>query len=207
VAKRAGRAYGRHVTRTRAIAAALVACALAPPASASATCEPQHDWGLNVADYQRRVVELVNAYRASMSPPRQPLRVSRSLTRSAVWKSRHMSFHHYFTHDDPAPPVARGPNERAAACGYPEAIGENIAWNYPTPESVMQGWLESPGHRANIERSSYTVIGVGIVNGYWTQNFGNLDDSGNALPVANPDAADAVEDAAAPSRSPRTAAR
>jgi hypothetical protein len=146
------------------------------------------------------VVELVNQHRASLSPPAPPLAVSRSLTRSAVWKSRHMAAYGYFDHDDPAPPVARDPHQRAAACGYPTGIGENIAYNQRTPEAVMAAWLNSSGHRQNIENSSYRVIGVGVVALRWTQNFGREDDSGNALPVAGADAADAVEDEAAPVR-------
>jgi uncharacterized protein YkwD len=187
------------VPRPRAIAVALIACALLAPASAAATCEPQHDWGPNDPAFQKRVVELVNEHRASKGLA--PLAVSRSLTRSAVWKSRHMAHFVYFEHNDPAPPVARNPHERAFTCGYPVAsIGENIAYNQLSPESVMFGWLNSPGHRANIEHPSYRVIGVGSVGLRWTQNFGFEDDSGNAAPVANPDVIDAVEDVAVPVR-------
>ena len=53
--------------------------------------------------------------------------------------------------------------------------GENIAWGQRTPEAVMQAWMNSSGHRANILNARYTSIGVGyyVVNGtpYWTQLF------------------------------------
>ena len=51
--------------------------------------------------------------------------------------------------------------------------GENIAKGQKTAESVMKGWMNSSGHRANILNPSYTQIGVGYVaNGhYWTQMF------------------------------------
>lgn len=53
--------------------------------------------------------------------------------------------------------------------------GENIAWGQRTPEAVMQAWMNSSGHRANILNAGYTSIGVGyyVVNGtpYWTQLF------------------------------------
>lgn len=54
--------------------------------------------------------------------------------------------------------------------------GENIAYGQKTPEQVMQGWMNSPGHRANIMNKNYTKIGVGYyqnANGvnYWTQLF------------------------------------
>ena len=62
--------------------------------------------------------------------------------------------------------------------------GENIAMGYEDPDAVMEGWMNSPGHRANILRESTQVIGVGCheENGrlYWVQLFG-LDDLWGAL--------------------------
>ena len=54
--------------------------------------------------------------------------------------------------------------------------GENIAWGQKTPEAVMNAWMNSPGHRANILNRSFTGIGVGYQQnsrgvGYWTQLF------------------------------------
>lgn len=53
--------------------------------------------------------------------------------------------------------------------------GENIAWGQRTPEAVVQAWMNSAGHRANILNASYTTIGVGyyVVNNtpYWVQLF------------------------------------
>ena len=53
--------------------------------------------------------------------------------------------------------------------------GENIAMGYDTPEAVMEGWMNSTGHRENILKSEFTTIGVGCYeyNGrfYWTQIF------------------------------------
>lgn len=54
--------------------------------------------------------------------------------------------------------------------------GENVAWNQRTPEAVVTAWMNSPGHRANILRSSFKSIGVSMVssNGpYWCQQFGS----------------------------------
>jgi len=56
------------------------------------------------------------------------------------------------------------------------AAGENIAYGQRTPAEVMKGWMNSPGHRANILSPSYTHIGIGLAktrNGvnYWTQMF------------------------------------
>ncbi len=54
--------------------------------------------------------------------------------------------------------------------------GENIAMGYTSPESVVTGWMNSPGHRANILNASFTTLGVGVYQGadgtlYWSQEF------------------------------------
>ena len=56
------------------------------------------------------------------------------------------------------------------------SCGENIAWGQKTPEQVMEGWMNSAGHRANILNASYTEIGVGFYQNasgvnYWSQLF------------------------------------
>ena len=66
----------------------------------------------------------------------------------------------YFDHYTPE---GLGPGDRIDQAGYEgSAWGENIAWGYPTPEAVVAGWMNSPGHRANILRDEYTHLGVGI---------------------------------------------
>ena len=55
----------------------------------------------------------------------------------------------------------------------------------------MTAWLNSSGHRANIENASYRAIGIGVArasNGtyYWTQNFGTLADGGTRLRLRRP---------------------
>lgn len=54
-------------------------------------------------------------------------------------------------------------------------VGENIAWGQRTPKEVMDGWMNSSGHMANILNSSYTKIGVGVYESggrlYWVQLF------------------------------------
>lgn len=63
---------------------------------------------------------------------------------------------------------------REAGISY-RGAGENIAYGQRTPAAVMQDWLNSPGHRANILKASYTKIGVGyvVIGGvpYWSQFF------------------------------------
>ena len=61
------------------------------------------------------------------------------------------------------------------------AGGENIAFGYSTVSSVMKGWMNSPGHKANI-LGEYTHLGVGYYKGYWVQQF-----------VTNPNIGETVE--------------
>ena len=55
--------------------------------------------------------------------------------------------------------------------------GENIAVNYQSPESVMTGWMNSSGHRANILSTNFKSIGIGCFKSnsvyYWVQSFSN----------------------------------
>lgn len=64
-----------------------------------------------------------------------------------------------------------------ASDGYLE-LGENIASGYTSAEKVMDGWMNSEGHRANILKTSYTNIGIGYVtangNQYYVQLFGTV---------------------------------
>ena len=72
--------------------------------------------------------------------------------------------------------------ERIVANGYSNyySIGENIAGGQRSLTQVMHDWMASPGHCANIMKSTYTEVGVAIVINenstyqvYWTQNFGS----------------------------------
>jgi uncharacterized protein YkwD len=177
----------KQMIRLLALSVALVSAAGAAPAASVAVvgnCTPEATWGTVNSSYASQVVTLVNNHRTAMGL--NALKVSPTLTNAAVWKSRHMAYYGYMQHDDPAPPIARTVSQRLAACGYPSSTsgwGENIAYGYQSPTAVMNGWLNSSGHKANIENSSYRTIGVGVAsnsNGtlYWTQDFGTFDDSG-----------------------------
>ncbi|HEX9259634.1 MAG TPA: CAP domain-containing protein [Acidimicrobiales bacterium] len=56
-------------------------------------------------------------------------------------------------------------------------VGENVAWNFSSPSSVMTAWMNSAGHRANIVNPAFTHVGFGLTNFgngyYWTQDFGH----------------------------------
>ncbi len=72
-----------------------------------------------------------------------------------------------------------------------QTTGENIAYGYDSPEAVMNGWMNSEGHRANILNAGFDSVGIGIVshNGvlYWTQIFtGGTEYDGEYYRIENP---------------------
>ena len=77
----------------------------------------------------------------------------------------------YFAHNSP---TYGTPFQMMKAFGLSyRTAGENIARGYATPQAVVNGWMNSSGHRANILNAGYTQIGVGYVaqGNYWTQMF------------------------------------
>ena len=90
---------------------------------------------------------------------------------SAREKSADMSKNKYFSHTSP---TLGSPFDQMKANGIQyKAAAENIAMGQRTAAEVVKGWMESPGHRANIMNGTYTHIGIGYdANGnYWTQQF------------------------------------
>ncbi|MFI8091109.1 CAP domain-containing protein [Streptomyces sp. NPDC086080] len=119
------------------------------------------------------VVDLTNRERARAGLPllsRDPL-----LTAAAQAHSADMVARDFYSHT--APDGSR-PWDRAAAAGSARrTVGENIACGQRSPAEVVEGWMNSPGHRANILKADFTHIGVGFAGGgragtYWTQLFG-----------------------------------
>ena len=99
------------------------------------------------------------------------MRIDAKLTAAAAGHSRDMVDRDYFSHTSPD---GKGPGDRAVAAGYQRWSGENIAAGYPTPAAVVQGWMDSPGHRANILncQSKATGVGYDARANMWTQMFG-----------------------------------
>ncbi|MET9346419.1 CAP domain-containing protein [Streptomyces termitum] len=118
-----------------------------------------------------QVIALVNAERAKAGCG--PLTANATLTRAAQGHSDDMAARDFFDHTNPD---GDGPGERVTAAGYPwTTYGENIAMGQTTPEQVMEGWMNSQGHRENILNCSFKEIGVGVQKDggpYWTQVFG-----------------------------------
>lgn len=131
--------------------------------------KPGQGQSSSVSALERRVVELVNAERAAHGLP--ALELSESLCDGARMKSRDMAANGYFSHESP---TYGSPFDMMRALGISyRSAGENIAMGYSSAEAVVNGWMNSEGHRANILSASYTRIGVGYVadGNYWTQWF------------------------------------
>ncbi len=123
----------------------------------------------SVSSYETEVVRLVNAERAKHGLA--PLSHNWELSRVARYKSQDMADKGYFTHNSP---TFGSPFDMMKAFGISyRTAGENIAKGQKSPAAVVNAWMNSSGHRANILNSSYTQIGVGYVaNGnHWTQMF------------------------------------
>ncbi|MCU0501377.1 MAG: CAP domain-containing protein [Anaerolineae bacterium] len=132
-----------------------------------------------VHPYATRVVELVNQARAKEGCA--PLAMNAALNNAALRHSEDMARNDFFSHTGSD---GSSPWDRMEREGYQwSRAGENIAIGYVTPEDVMDGWMNSAGHRANILNCNFRDIGVGYAylandsgqvnyRHYWTQDFG-----------------------------------
>lgn len=126
----------------------------------------------NIGAYQQQVVDLVNKERAAVGLP--ALKVNNKLASVAEKKAEDMRDRNYFSHTSP---TYGSPFDMMRQFGVSySSAGENIAKGQKSPQSVMNGWMNSQGHKDNILNSSYTEIGVGYVtdsngNTYWVQMF------------------------------------
>ena len=128
---------------------------------------PQQD--SSVLAFEKEVIRLVNEERAEYGL--KALSENWQLSRVARYKSQDMADNHYFSHTSP---TYGSPFQMIRAFGLTfRSAGENIAYGQRTPQAVVNAWMRSSGHRANILNASYTQIGVGYVSDghYWTQMF------------------------------------
>ncbi|MYV68841.1 RNA polymerase, partial [Streptomyces sp. SID2131] len=140
-----------------------------PTAPSSPTATKQDSGHTSV---EEQVIALVNAERAKEGCG--PVTGNSLLARAAQGHSDDMAARDFFDHTNPD---GAGPGERVTATGYGwSTYGENIAMGQRTAEQVMESWMNSPGHRANILNCSFKELGVGLHTGdggpYWTQVFG-----------------------------------
>ena len=126
----------------------------------------------NAASYEQQVLDLVNEQRASYGLA--PLSYSKELEAVAYAHSKDMAQNNYFIHTNLS---GQSPFDRMRSAGISyRSAAENIAAGQKTPQEVVNAWMNSEGHRANILNSSVTKMGVGIYSGgsygtYWTQLF------------------------------------
>lgn len=136
-----------------------------------------------------RLIEVVNRVRWEQGRL-PPLKVDPTLERAALGHSQDMAEYDFFGHDGVD---MSSPWDRIEAQGYETwfILGENIASGYRTPEEVVQAWLDSPNHRANMLNEEMREAGVGYVfeeddlypgetwgyQHYWTLDMGARWDS------------------------------
>jgi uncharacterized protein YkwD len=154
---------------------------------AGAYCEAVADWDPEWVQFEEEVLLLVNEFRSEPADcgvegqfaAAGPLTMDPILRCSARLHSADMFTNDYFAHDNED---GLDPFERMDLAGFQGGGGgENIALGQQTPEEVMQAWMDSDGHCANVMRGAFTTIGIGYHPGagqrglgsnYWTQNFG-----------------------------------
>jgi uncharacterized protein YkwD len=172
----------------------------------------------NVATVAEATLCLLNAERTDRGL--SALRLNRDLQRAAISHGGDMVVHGYFSHSGRD---GSQPAERIRAVGYLSSggawrIGENLAWgtgDLATPKAIMNAWMNSAGHRANILQPAYREIGFGVVAGNpasrdtggatYVTEFGVVDRPLQAAAKRAPGAAE--RRAAARARSRRARAR
>lgn len=129
--------------------------------------------------FVQEVLNLTNQFRASNGLA--ALTIDFKLLKAAQQYSQDMALHDFFSHVGKDGSTAQ---TRALSVGYESGyVGENIAAGYTTPKAVVDGWIASSSHRANLLNPSYNEIGVGYYflqndtgsinyGSYWTQVFG-----------------------------------
>lgn len=123
----------------------------------------------SLSAYESEVVRLVNEIRSQNGLP--SLKTDWELARVARIKSQDMADKGYFSHTSP---TYGSPFDMMKNFGISyKSAGENIAKGQRSAQAVVNAWMNSSGHRANILNSSYTHIGVGYSSkgNLWTQMF------------------------------------
>jgi uncharacterized protein YkwD len=140
----------------------------------------------NLPDFQASLLARINQVRASgancgsdgVFGAAAPLTWNDKLAAAAEGHSKDMAAKNYFSHTSAD---GRTLGDRVNATGYAwTSLGENIAAGYPTANSVMDGWIASDGHCANLMNAGFAEVGVACVPGtagdtystYWTMDLG-----------------------------------
>jgi uncharacterized protein YkwD len=143
----------------------------ASPASAATGCTS----GAEGPPAQASTVKLASATHCLVNQQRtsrglKPLKANRRLSTAATRHARDMVAHNYFSHDS----LGGGDFvDRIRNAGYVQptafpSLGEDLAWgsgSLGTPSAIVQGWMDSPGHRANILSRKFREAGIGVAYG------------------------------------------
>jgi len=141
------------------------AVAAEPPQPAPSQAAVAHEARMSAVAAE--VTRLVNEDRARAGCA--PLAWDDRAAAAAQAHSEDMVMRHYFDHTSPE---GRTAVDRLKAAGAPyRALAENIAVGQQSAQEVVNGWLQSAGHRHNIENCRYTRTGVGYRDLRWTQVF------------------------------------
>lgn len=117
--------------------------------------------------FENQVATLVNQERAKHGL--RALQHRADVKNVAQKKAEDLINSNYFSHTSPN---YGSPFQMLKTFGISyQAAGENIAKGQKTPQEVMNAWMNSPGHRANILKPEYDTIGVGFYHGAWVQMF------------------------------------
>ncbi|WP_410563153.1 CAP domain-containing protein [Amycolatopsis sp. cmx-4-61] len=142
----------------------------APQPTTSAAPPPSTKAAARVApSAAAQVLSLVNDERAKAGC--DPLTEESHLTKAAQDYSDQMSAGNFFSHTSPDGTTF---DQRIKQAGYPKPGAENIAKGQTSAAQVMDSWMNSEGHRANILNCSLKKLGVGVTTAgwYWVQDFG-----------------------------------
>lgn len=157
-----------------------------PAAPTPATLTAGTRIGCNLANFQADMLAAVNAHRRAGAScgskgsfsPAPGLAWNAALTQAAAAHSDDMVARNYFDHTGSD---GSSPGDRMTTAGYAwQGWGENIAAGQASVADVVDGWMKSDGHCANLMNAAYRDIGVACVAGtagnayrtYWTQDFG-----------------------------------
>jgi uncharacterized protein YkwD len=152
----------------------VLACGCAAPAvdgraarsvaPTAGSTRPPVDRAVSATEEVRDLVARINRHRRSLGCG--ALRWDDRLTAVALRHSRDMARRGFFSHTNPD---GRDPFDRMRRAGIRfQAAAENLASGQRTGAETFEGWMESRGHRRNLEECAFTRIGIGLHRGRWT---------------------------------------
>ena len=132
--------------------------------------------------FEMEVIRLVNDIRYEAGI--HPLNISPTLMMAARFRAQGMADMGYMAHVNPVYGAFRNIPEELFAYPAETTMGENLARWQRSPRAVVDSFMGSEGHRANILRECYVEIGVGFFNLRWAQIFSSGDTSHIEAPTS-----------------------